>query len=337
MYYCKKLGVEILKKTFKILSIDGGGIKGIYSIAVLARLEQATGKRIIDCFDLICGTSTGGLIALLLAAGHSATEIVEFYKENASIIFPKNIVNLFGIVIGKAKFDRKPLASLLKAYLKDKEMKDSYTNLCIPAVDADNEEPMVFKTKHSSRYTRDSEIKMLDVALATSAAPLYFPKYNIEKINRNTVDGGLCANNPSLIGVIEFISVISREQPDYDNFSLLSVGNIEYNTGCFSSLKTPFVYNFSLIKNIIDLFMKLQNKMLNNITKYLCMAYNADYTRIANNDLSKDQYGKIKLDSTDNKVLDLLISKGYKDAEHMEAEIIAKGYFELKNNIQEVK
>ena len=67
------------------------------------------------------------------------------------------------------------------------------------------------------------------------------------------------------------------------------------------------------------------------------MAYNADYTRIANNDLSKDQYGKIKLDSTDNKVLDLLISKGYKDAEHMEAEIIAKGYFELKNNIQEVK
>ena len=90
-----------MKKTFKILSIDGGGIKGIYSIAVLARLEQATGKRIIDCFDLICGTSTGGLIALLLAAGYSATEIVEFYKENASIIFPKNIVNLFGIVIGK--------------------------------------------------------------------------------------------------------------------------------------------------------------------------------------------------------------------------------------------
>lgn len=325
-----------MKKTFKILSIDGGGIKGIYSIAVLARLEQATGKRIIDCFDLICGTSTGGLIALLLAAGYSAAEIVEFYKENASIIFPKSVKRILGITIGKAKFDRKPLANLLKAYLKDKKIKDSSIDLCIPAVDADSEEPIIFKTGHSSKYTRDPELKMLDVALATSAAPLYFPKYNINEINRNTVDGGLSANNPSLIGVTEFLSVISKEQ-DYDKFSLLSIGNIEYNTGCFSRLKPKILTNFSLIKNIIDLFMKLQNKTLSNITKHLCIAYNADYTRIANNDLSKDQYSKIKIDSTDNNILDLLISKGYKDAEHKEAEIFAKCYFESKNNIQEVR
>lgn len=320
-----------MSKIFKILSIDGGGIKGIYSAAFLAKLEELSDKKIVDCFDLICGTSTGGLIALFLGAGYSPSEIVDFYKENAKIIFPQKKYNLFDKLRGIPKFDNEELEQLLKQYFKDKCLKDSVANLCIPAVDADNEEPIVFKTAHSEKYKRDPEISLVAVGLATSAAPTYFPKYNVEKINRNTVDGGLSANNPSLIGVVEAMSLFVGSQKNYEKFSLLSIGNTEKNTGCFDSFETNIFKQFRFIEKLIDLFMKLQNKTTSNMVGLIAEATGSTYKRVANNNFTMMQNKQIQLDSSQEKVLDLLIQKGYFDAEHNFKDIENKKLLDTKN------
>lgn len=328
-----------MKKTFRILSIDGGGIKGIYSAALLSKLEDLTQKKVTDCFDLITGTSTGGLIAILLGAGYSPKEIVEFYQQNAKFIFPsENKQNLIDKISGKPKFDNQNLKKILQEYLGDKKLGESCVNLCIPAIDADNEEPIIFKTGHSAKYVRDPGIPMYEIALATSAAPTYLPKYKVEHINRNAVDGGLSANNPSLIGVIEALLLFVGESKEYDNFSLFSIGNIDLNTGCFDSLRNNLFCNFKFIEKLINLFMRIQNKTTSNMVGLLAESTGSIYKRITNNDFAEGQHCKINLDSSDGKVLDLLIRKGFFDAEHNLKDINDKKIFETKyKNVQEVQ
>ncbi|MBR1424801.1 patatin-like phospholipase family protein [bacterium] len=314
-----------MKKTFKILSIDGGGIKGIYSIALLSKLEELTDQKIVNSFDLICGTSTGGLIALLLGAGYSPREILEFYKTNANIIFPQSKkANLLKLAMGKAKFSNEPLKKVLKQYLGDKKMQDSIVKLCIPAVDSDNERPTVFKTGHSKEYVRDPHLLMLDVALATSAAPTYFPNYKIESLGRSFVDGGLSANNPSLIGVIEAMNLFVGQNKEFENFSVFSIGNIDINTGCFDKLQHGILLKFKFAQNLISLLMRIQNKTTKNMVGLLAKATNSEYFRIENNDLASNQHEKIKLDSSLEDVLNLLIAKGQSDAEYSLKEIQAR-------------
>jgi len=324
------------KKTFKILSIDGGGIKGTYSIAFLSRLEELTKQKIVDSFNLVCGTSTGGLIALLLGAGYSPQEILGFYKNYAKIIFPPNKkMSFFDKLSGKAKFSQDPLKEVLKEYFKDKKMKDSCINLCIPAVDADNEKPTVFKTGHSNTYIRDPNLLMLDVALATSAAPTYFPSHNIESLGRNFVDGGLSANNPALIGVIEAITLFVGRDKEFDNFSVFSIGNLDMNTGCFDKLQDGFFISLKFIKKLITFFMRLQNKTAENMVKLLAKSTDSIYYRIENNNLTPNQQKKIQLDSSSKEILDLLIAKGESDAEHNLQEILSRNILQsILNNVE---
>lgn len=325
-----------MKRTFRILSIDGGGIKGVYSVALLEKLEEYTGKSIAESFDLVCGTSTGGLIALFLGAGFSPKEIVKFYKDNATTIFPQTKkTKLLNLLRGISKFENKPLKDLLKEFLGDKKMRDSITNLCIPAVDADSEEPAVFKTGHREMYVRDPNLSMIDVALATSAAPTYFPKYNIQDLHRNFIDGGLSANNPSLIGVIEALNLFVGEDKPYDNFSLLSIGNIDHNTGCFDRLQEKgFWVEIQFIKRLIALFLRIQSKTTSNMTRLLAEATGSTYKRIVNSDLTRAQLKKINLDSSDEEILNLLIAKGYSDAEQNLKDILQKKIVLLKNETE---
>lgn len=136
-------------ENFKILAIDGGGIKGLYSAVILADFEEKYGK-LSNHFDLICGTSTGGIIALGLAAGIPAKEIVNLYKTNGPTIFPYNNRFLYmlhsikqGLLTSKYREDN--LKNALINVFKDKKIGDCETNVLIPTANITTGKPCIIK------------------------------------------------------------------------------------------------------------------------------------------------------------------------------------------------
>ncbi len=204
---------------FQILSLDGGGYRGVFIAAVLAGYEQDHQVRIADAFDLIVGTSTGGIIALALGAGMSAEDIVGFYATNGPKIFGgrrrRSVVQL-----GRSKFTQHRLRDALEEVFGNKLLAHSSVPLCIPAYDLEADDVVVFRTPHHEKLRRDWRESMVDVALATSAAPTFFPAF-VTKDGRRLVDGGVWANNPSLIGVTEATTTLGAE---HAGIRLLSIG-----------------------------------------------------------------------------------------------------------------
>jgi hypothetical protein len=221
-------------RPLRVLALDGGGIRGYYTAQVLAGLlasfEKQRGGVRLDLgkgFDLIAGTSTGGILAAGLAVGKSPGEIAQLYRQSGPEIFPRRFVIPKGIIrkIGWiARYWSRPVSSQsalekgLTRVFGDDTLSDVWLErviaLAIPAVSIENYGPKVFKTPHARRFTHDPDLRLVDVCLATSAAPLFFPLHPINKAKGYFqddlfVDGGLWANNPSLVGLIEAIEIIS--------------------------------------------------------------------------------------------------------------------------------
>lgn len=244
----------------RILSIDGGGIKGIIPSVYLKRIEQLLGSKIYQFFDIICGTSTGGIIGLGLSAGISADEISKLYIERGKEIFPKGrFTNNFL----SAKYSNKKLKSLLKETLSEKKIKDAHTMLCIPAIEHHKAEPKVYKTPHHTDYIVDGDRYMWEVALATSAAPMYFPAAEIGE-SECKLDGGLWANNPLLVAIAEAKKLgFGLEQIKI--FSL-GTGDAIYQVNNDVAKKSGIT---SWGTNIIDLTFQVQSKSATYTAKYL--------------------------------------------------------------------
>lgn len=207
-----------MSHTFKILSLDGGGIKGLYTATVLGHLEEAFGVPVGQCFDMICGTSTGGLIALALAKGLPAKDLVAFYQQHGPSIFPtKRFLNgfraLFRQIARKGKYDNVYLKKALKGVLGQTLLSESHNLLCIPAFNLTAGRPRVFKFPHPEGGNYAGKYgTMLEAALATSAAPTYFPAVFADK--RYYADGGVWANNPALCGILEALEYfVGTDQP----------------------------------------------------------------------------------------------------------------------------
>lgn len=193
---------------FRILSLDGGGIKGTFSAAFLATLEELTGKSVVRHFDLIAGTSTGGIIALALGLGHPADEVLEFYLEHGPKIFPVTGVKrrtLRHLVRSKHRVEA--LQTAVSGMLGDRRLGESQTRLVIPSFDAVSGDIRLFKTAHHPRFKLDYKWLASDVALATSAAPTYFPVFHSGDGSR-FIDGGVWANNPAAVAVTEAVGVL---------------------------------------------------------------------------------------------------------------------------------
>ena len=188
---------------FQILSLDGGGLKGLFAAAVLAELEADLQTRLVDHFDLVVGTSTGALVALGLGAGYTPKEIVDFYLHHGPAVFsrPRRASRLV-----RPKHDARRLKSALTDLFGGRLLGESVVRLLIPAYSLERNDVYVFKTPHHEDLARDWKETMVDVALATSAAPTYFAAAHLR--NNRLIDGGVWANNPALVGVAESVGVL---------------------------------------------------------------------------------------------------------------------------------
>ncbi len=214
-----------LTNSFQILSLDGGGIKGLFSAAVLAKWEEDLGCLISDHFDLIVGTSTGGIIALGLGLGLRPREIVQFYLGQGERIFPNGWTGAYRTVrqFVASKFSPNPLRVALQNCFGEKLLGHSTKRLAIPSYDLGQGEVRVFKTAHNERLRRDFKLPAWKIALATSAAPTYFPAFrDIE--DRRLIDGGVWANNPLMLGIVEALAVLKIP---HESISALSLGTTE--------------------------------------------------------------------------------------------------------------
>jgi uncharacterized protein len=217
------------RRTFRILSLDGGGLLGAFSAAVLARLETLTGKRFVEHFDLITGTSTGGLIAIGLGMGASAQQILDFYRTDGAKIFPKTgriggWVSTFKNVFG-SKFQPGPLRAAVLKITGEEQLRKARTRLVIPSYQTVPGRVYVFKTPHNPerRGAQDADVPAVDVALATSAAPTYFPAHRIVpggKLRGVFIDGGVWANCPAMVGVVEAVGFCGQRLEDLDVLSI---------------------------------------------------------------------------------------------------------------------
>lgn len=219
-------------RRFKILSIDGGGIRGILPASVLAQLEQRylRGASVADYFDLIAGTSTGGIIALGLGLGMSGADVLRLYLENGAKIFPAPLDLSFvpGIELARDawrfvsdlrryRYDRKPLQDALAHAFGSKLFGESRRRLVVPAFDGFGE-VTVFKTPHHADFKKDHLRTMVDVALATAAAPTFFSTY--ESGDRHFADGGVWAANPVMLALVEALTAYDVRREDVDVLSL---------------------------------------------------------------------------------------------------------------------
>lgn len=187
---------------FQILSLDGGGLKGIFSAAILAAIEEDLNTNVIDHFDLIAGTSTGGILAIGLGLGLKPREMLDLYLTEGKTIFP----NEFGEATVRQYFSRKfsadPLTAVLKKHFKDKRFGDSSKRLLVPAYNLGENDVYIFRTAHCENLRRDYKVPAWKVALSTSAAPTYFPCAR-EIDSLRLIDGGVWANNPSMVAITE--------------------------------------------------------------------------------------------------------------------------------------
>lgn len=201
-------------RPFRILSIDGGGIKGVFPAGLLARAEREFlgGAPAGEYFDLIAGSSTGGIIAAALGIGISAQEILTNYLSHGASVFPsasgplakakRAYSNIRGL--WRYRYEREPLQKQLDELFGERTLAHSARRLCIPAFDGSYNEVHVFKTPHHPDFRLDWKERLVDVALATAAAPTYFSVYRHQ--GRQFADGGIWANNPILVGLVDALA-----------------------------------------------------------------------------------------------------------------------------------
>lgn len=241
---------------FQILSIDGGGIRGIFVAAILAALEDDLDQPVADSFDLITGTSTGGIIALGLGAGLSPRDILDFYVAEKTKVFANPLKARTVSWAWWAKYRAQPLARAVRDVFGERLLGDSRMPLVIPSFDIGENTVHLFKTSHHDRLRRDHRIPMWQVAMATTAAPTFFPTYRLPGYEARLVDGGVWANNPIMVGVAEAVSMF--DQP-LDSLRILSIGTTSDLKIRGKSLDNAGFLRWAKRPGAIDLLMRGQS------------------------------------------------------------------------------
>ncbi len=215
------MSADKLRKAFRILSIDGGGFRGVYSAHLLNSIESKLNINLLETFDLIAGTSTGSIIAAGIACGIPVSTILQLYKVHGRRIFCKRAHARLPIISGlfASKYHNNALQDVLQSTFGDRKLGDISAPLIIPSTDIGNGCVHVFKSKYDAGFVRDPDVLVRDAVLASCSAPTYFDPYRLKEYL--LVDGGLWANNPSLVAVVD---ASKRLKIDLDRIKILSIG-----------------------------------------------------------------------------------------------------------------
>lgn len=311
-------------RPFKILAIDGGGIKGLYSATVLERLEEKAGRNSFECFDMICGTSTGGLIALGIAKEMPASDLANLYQDMGQQIFPtaenrflrwvqRKVLHFFRQTFFWGKFDNKNLKSILEDTFGDTTLGQLSNLVLVPSFNLTSGMPRIFKYPHKEGdFFMDKNISLVDAALATSAAPTYFPIHSIN--DTLYADGGVWANNPTLCGLLESIKYFVGEEKEYSHVEILSIASISQASGWPSGVRKrrSFIgWREKLIQTSMDGQAFFTHFFLDTAIHHLDPR--SKYVRIESPKLSCEQMEVLAMDRADRNVIRTLRSLGNQD------------------------
>ena len=348
------------KKPFRVLSLDGGGMRGLYSATLLQVLARRFDGRFNDnspdigpAFDLICGTSTGAILACGLASGISLNTIRDLYIQEGSGIFPNPSPKKKNLFWWCLKHHKKPAAVVevlrdtLEKTFGDMTIGSLFENrkiaICIPTVSAINHKARVIKTPHLAGKHRDNNYRIVDACLASAAAPIFFPLAKIRNPDdqhnvQNFVDGGLWANNPIMIGLIEALTMTHTDTP----IELVSVGTCDQPTGDPSHIHDNQwgIMDWRVGVGIVEMAMSAQSSGYGFMAKFLAehlnqCGRNIHIIRLEESKKSPEQYSAIGLDRADKTAIDTLVSLAEADADliHSKAMSSASADLSIVKNI----
>lgn len=328
-----------LFKPYRVLALDGGGMRGLYSATVLHilanRIATETGKGALDVgkgFNLITGTSTGGLLACALAHGCSTSQIMSLYQKKGSVIFkypiPTNGEKIYCWAFRNRKkpaANATPLREELTTLFGESTIEDLYNSrgiaLCIPVTNVSSQKSHIFKTPHLPSYTRDRKYKLVDICMATSAAPFFFPLAILDDptnpgSHEAFADGGLWANSPVLVGLIE-AALLQKERP----IQIISVSTCAPPAGktIEKGNENWGIGDWKAGVGALELSLEAQSSghfsMAKIISTCLCTAIQPKIIRLPSSPPSSDQAVHIGLDRADPTALNTLQNKARDDAD----------------------
>lgn len=335
-----KADVPSLKRPFRVLSLDGGGMRGIYTAAFLARLTDQFARirrtAALDLgagFDLITGTSTGAIVGCALAVGRPMQEVVGLYRDHGPKIFPHRIIGkrsaLFRAGRGSTYVRQgdKALREALTAVLGTKTMLDVFQarniSLSIPAVLMSTHRAWVFK-KTPRSGVRDDLYPLVDVCMATSAAPIYRSLAAIDDPNsaggpkQVFADGGLWANNPIMVGLVDALTIAGPDQP----IEIYSLGTCPRPEGDHLDEESAHrsMLDWSLGADVAPLSISAQEFAFDNMARLLANAMSdcgrsIRRVRFPNKAVPASMMPYLALDDTRPEAMDRLVHQAHTDAD----------------------
>jgi len=323
-----------------VLSLDGGGMRGIYTAAFLDRLtdqyRRIRNEAALDLgrgFDLITGTSTGAIVGCALAVGRPMSDVVDLYRENGPKIFPHRIAGKGSAIRRAMKGSRyvragdKALRQALEAVLGDTTMLDVFSgreiSLSIPAVLMSEHRAWVFK-KTPCSGVRDDNYRLVDVCMATSAAPIYRSLAAIHDPNtpggppQVFADGGLWANNPIMVGLVDALTIASPDRP----IEIFSLGTCPRPDGDHLDSESAHrsMLDWSLGADVAPLSISAQEFAFDHMARLLANAISncgrpIRRVRFPNKPVPASMMPYLGLDDTRQEAMDRLMKQAYTDAD----------------------
>ena len=249
---------------FNVLALDGGGARGIYSAQILACIEQLNGVPVREHFDLIAGTSTGAIIAGAAAVGIPMDRVVELFKDESPRIFRKRRLRSFHI---RSKYSRRSLEQVVQSCVSGLTLGEVSTPLMILGSDISTGGVHVFKSRYlkdlGEPYVRDANVVLSDAILASCAAPTFFDPVSVGDFL--LADGGLWANNPSIIALTEALSKFGRS---VEQLRILSIGT-GHSVNVYAENRLWGLFTGWGREKLVSYVLRLQSDASANMAKLL--------------------------------------------------------------------